>query len=327
LPIFIGEKSMLLRHAVLLLAALAMPALAQPKLIAIANFGEHPALRAAVNGFKAEVVRQGFVEGKDVAFDDQHINFDRTLIPQLLTGAQAKKPALIVAVTTPVAQSSMRVVTDKSIPIVFMSVVDPVVAKIVPSWEKGSDTHTGATLYPDFNASLAFVRQLLPGAKRLGIPYNPGEDNDTSNMKEMRATAPKYGFEIVEVGIDTAADIPQRLQSLQGKVDAVFVIQSNILQTSLPVIAATTQRIGVPAINTLDTPVRQHQFLAAYALSYERMGANAGRIAARILKGEKPAAIAPHRPGTEDYSILISRKQAAQWKIDIPPALAKNVID
>jgi putative ABC transport system substrate-binding protein len=327
LPVFTGEKTMLLRYAVLLLAALALPALAQPKLIAIANFGEHPALRAAVNGFKAEVVRQGFVEGKDVAFDDQHINFDRTLIPQLLTNAQGKKPAMIVAVTTPVAQSSIRVVTDKSIPIVFMSVVDPVVAKIVPSWDKGSDTHTGATLYPDFNASLAFVRQLLPNAKRLGIPFNPGEDNDISNMKEMRASAPKYGFDIVEVGIDAAADIPQRLQSLQGKVDAVFVIQSNVLQTSLPVIAATTQRMGVPAINTLDTPVRQQQFLAAHALSYERMGANAGRIAARILKGEKPASIPPHRPGPEDYSIVISRKQAAQWKVDVPPALAKGLID
>jgi len=317
----------MLRTLLVLLALGAGAVQAQPKLIAIANFGEHPALRAAVNGFKAEVVRQGFVEGRDVAFDDQHINFDRTLIPQLLTNAAAKKPALIVAVTTPVAQSSIRVVTDKSVPIVFMSVVDPVVAKIVPSWERGSDTHTGATLYPDFNASLAFVRQLLPNAKRLGIPYNPGEDNDISNMKEMRAAAPKHGFALVEVGIDSPNDIAQRLQSLQGKVDAVFVIQSNILQTSLPVIAAATQRMGLPAINTLDTPVRQHQFLAAHALSYERMGANAGRIAARILKGEKPAAIPPHRPGAEDYAIVISRKQLAQWKMEAPAAFAKNIID
>ncbi|HET9735335.1 MAG TPA: ABC transporter substrate-binding protein [Burkholderiales bacterium] len=317
----------MLRSLLVLLALGAGVAQAQPRLIAIANFGEHPALRAAVNGFKAEVVRQGFVEGRDIAFDDQHINFDRTLIPQLLTNAAAKKPALIVAVTTPVAQSSIRVVTDKSIPIVFMSVVDPVVAKIVPSWERGSETHTGATLYPDFDASLAFVRQLLPNAKRLGIPYNPGEDNDISNMKEMRAAAPKHGFAIAEVGIDSPNDIAQRLQSLQGKVDAVFVIQSNILQTSLPVIAAATQRMGVPAINTLDTPVRQHQFLAAHALSYERMGANAGRIAARVLKGEKPAAIPPHRPGPEDYAIVISRKQLAQWKMEAPAAFAKNVID
>ena len=312
----------MLRSLLVLLALGAGVAQAQPRLIAIANFGEHPALRAAVNGFKAEVVRQGFVEGRDIAFDDQHINFDRTLIPQLLTNAAAKKPAMIVAVTTPVAQSSIRVVTDKSIPIVFMSVVDPVVAKIVPSWERGSETHTGATLYPDFDASLAFVRQLLPNAKRLGIPYNPGEDNDISNMKEMRAAAPKHGFAIAEVGIDSPNDIAQRLQSLQGKVDAVFVIQSNILQTSLPVIAAATQRMGLPAINTLDTPVRQHQFLAAHALSYERMGANAGRIAARVLKGEKPAAIPPHRPGPQDYAIVISRKQLAQWKMEVPAALA-----
>jgi putative ABC transport system substrate-binding protein len=307
--------------------AAAATAAAQPKLIAIANFGEHPALRAAVNGFKAEVVRQGFVEGRDVAFDDQHINFDRTLIPQLLTAAQAKKPAMIVAVTTPVAQSSIRVVTDKSIPIVFMSVVDPVVAQIVPSWQAGSATHTGATLYPDFDASLAFLKKLMPNARRIGVPYNPGEDNDKTNMTEMRAIAPKHGLEVVEVGIDGPNDIAQRLQSLAGKVDAVFVIQSNVLQTSLPVIAATTQRMGIPAINTLDTPVRNHTFLAAHALSYERMGANAGRIAARILKGEKPAAIPPHRPGPDDFSTLISRKQAAQWKIDVPAALAGSVID
>ena len=166
------------------------------------------------------------------------------------------------------------------------------------------------------------MHALLPKARRLGVPFNPGEDNDVTNMKEIRDAADKHGLELVEVGVDSAADIPQRLQSLAGKVDAVFVIQSNVLQTSLPVIAATTARIGVPAINTLDTPVRQHQFLAAHALSYERMGANAARIAARILRGEKPSSIPPHRPVAEDFSLVISRKQLAQWKIDLPPALA-----
>ena len=107
----------------------------------------------------------------------------------------------------------------------------------------------------------------------------------------------------------------------------LFVIQSNLLQTSLPVIAATAQRIGVPAINTLDTPVRNGSFLAAHALSYEHMGAAAGKIAVRILNGEKPSAIAPWRPGPEDYTIVISRKQAAQWNVTVPPALASNVVD
>ena len=107
----------------------------------------------------------------------------------------------------------------------------------------------------------------------------------------------------------------------------LFIIQSNLLQTSLPVIAATAQRIGVPAINTLDTPVRNHSFLAAHALSYERMGAAAGKIAARILRGEKPSAIPPWRPGAPDYATVISRKQAEQWKVAVPPSLAASVVD
>lgn len=319
---------MLSRLLVLLASLLvAQAAAAQPKLIAIANFGEHPALRAGVNGLKAEMARSGLVEGRDVAFDDQHVNFDRTLIPQLLTAAQAKRPALIVAVTTPVAQSSIRVVTDPNIPIVFMSVVDPVVAQIVPSWQAGSARHTGATLFPNFDASLAFVKQLLPNARRIGVPFNPAEDNDKTNLTEMRAAAAKAGLEVVEVGIDSVNDISQRLQVLSGKADVLFIIQSNLLQTSLPVIAATAQRIGLPAINTLDTPVRNGSFLAAHAISYEQMGAAAGRIAVRILRGEKPAAIPPWRPGAADYSVLISRKQASQWGVTIPAALAGNVVD
>lgn len=310
-----------------LLFAFAGAAVAQPKLIAIANFGEHPALRAGIDGFKAEIRRAGLVEGKDVTYDDQHINFDRTLIPQLLTNAQSKRPALILAVTTPVAQSSIRVVTDKSIPIVFMSVVDPVVAQIVPSWQAGSATHTGATLYPDYAPSLAFVQQLLPKARRIGVPFNPGEDNDKTNLVEMRAAAAKAGLEVVEVGIDGPNDIAQRLQSLKDKVDVLFIIQSNLLQTSLPVIAATAQRIGIPAINTLDTPVKNGTFLAAHALSYEHMGAAAGKIAVRILNGEKPVAIAPWRPGPADYATVISRKQAAQWNVAVPATLSSSVID
>ena len=311
----------------LMIALLAPLAFAQPKLIAIANFGEHPALRAAVAGFKSQLTREGFVAGKDVSYDDQHINFDRSLIPQLLTNAQSKRPALIAAVTTPVAQSAIRVVTDKSIPIVFMSVVDPVVAQIVPSWQAGSATHTGATLYPNFDESLKLVKELLPDAKRIGVPYNPAEDNDKTNMTEMRAAAAKAGLQVVEVGIDSPNDIAQRLQSLNGKIDVLFVIQSNLLQTALPVIAATAQRLGVPAINTLDTPVKNHTFLAAHALSYERMGADAGRIAARVLRGEKPSAIAPHRPSAEDYTVVISRRQAEKWNVKIPSSLAGNVID
>lgn len=56
-------------------------ALAQPKKIAIASFGEHPALMETVEGFKARLSERGYVEETDVTYDFQHANFDRGLIP------------------------------------------------------------------------------------------------------------------------------------------------------------------------------------------------------------------------------------------------------
>ncbi len=73
--------------------------------------------------------------------------------------------------------------------------------------------------------------------------------------------------------------------------------------------------------------MRDGSFLAAYAVSYRQMGTAAGRIARRILDGEKPAAIAPWKPGPSDYTALVNRKQAAQWKITVPPALESALID
>ena len=53
-----GMKSAVLRCFLPWLCLVAVgAAVAQPKTIAIANFGEHPALRAGIDGFKAELAR------------------------------------------------------------------------------------------------------------------------------------------------------------------------------------------------------------------------------------------------------------------------------
>lgn len=44
----------------LLLCTLAGAVVAQPKLVAIANFGEHPALRAGIDGFKPRLSGKGW---------------------------------------------------------------------------------------------------------------------------------------------------------------------------------------------------------------------------------------------------------------------------
>lgn len=49
---------------------------------------------------------------------------------------------------------------------------------------------------------------------------------------------------------------------------------------------------------------------------------NAGHIAARILKGEDPAQIAPVKPAYADHMTVISRKSAQDFGLAIPDSLA-----
>jgi putative ABC transport system substrate-binding protein len=312
-------KSVLLAAA--FFAASLVVADAEPKLISIASFGEHPALNQVAEGFKTRMTALGYVEGTDVTYDFQHANFDRSLIPQVLQQVEAKHPALILAITTGLNQAAVRGITDKSIPIVFGAVVDPVVAGIVPDWQHGSAWSTGASMLPDFDATFVYLKQVLPEAKKIGTLFNPGEDNDATNMKLIQEAAAKAGIEVVGVPVDNANDLPQRVQSFAGQVDGIFLIQSNIVQTAVPVVAQVAQRIKLPLFNSVFAPDLADQMAGFHAISYLKNGEHAADIADRILKGEKPADIAPCVPQPEDFDSYVSPKGLAAVGLTVPDAL------
>ncbi len=297
-------------------------AVADPIKIGIANFGEHPQLNAAVAGFKKALADNGYVDGKDVVYTESHTNFDASLVPQMIAKLQAEQPKLIYTVTTPVSQIAKKALAGSGISIVFSAVTDPVAAKLVPSWEAGDEGMTGATDLQDVKAVMEFTKKLLPNAKRFGVPYNPGEANDVALVEKIKEAAPAAGFEVVEVGIDNVNDIQQRIASLAGKVDVIYGPTSNLIQPAIPAVSAAARQAGIPVVNADDNAVRDGVVPASFAVNYEQVGINAGKIAAEILKGKDPKTIAPSRPAYEDHAAMISKKAMAAFGIEIPTSLA-----
>ncbi len=286
--------------------------------IGIANFGEHPQLNASIAGFKKALADNGFVEGKDVVYTESHTNFDASLVPQMIAKLQAENPKLIYTVTTPVSQIAQKALAGSGIPIVFTAVTDPVAAKLVPSWDEGGDGITGSSDLQDVAAVMTFTKKLLPNAKRFGLPYNPGEANDVALLEKVKEAAPGAGFEVVEVGVDNVNDIQQRIASFAGKADVIYTPASNLLQPAIAAVSAAARQAGIPIVNSDDGAVRDGVVPASFAVNYEQVGENAGKIAAQILKGADPKTIAPSRPAYEDHSPLISRKVAKEFGIEIP---------
>ena len=300
----------------------AVTATAAPKVVAVTSFGEHPALQEVIDGMKASMAERGYKEGTDISFPFTHVNWERNLIPQMLTKVAAGKPDVIVTITTPVTQTAVRAIGDSGIPIVFSAVQDPVVAGVIPDWNTPTKTMTGVSNLVDMDGTLKFIKTLLPNAKRLGLPFNPGDDADNALRKRLIEFAPKHGIELVTVAVDNTNDLPQRLQTFAGKVDALYVIPSNLFQPVTSQIAALTAQMKIPTFNGLPAPVMKKEMLGSYSVNWKKIGANTAGIVEKILKGAKVSDIRPSVPTPADHASVISKSQLEKLGLTLPASLA-----
>ena len=73
-------------------------------LVAVANYGPHASLEAALAGLKQGLKGQGYIEGETVRFEILDVGFDHALIPQMINRLKAMKPDVMVTMTTPGSQ-------------------------------------------------------------------------------------------------------------------------------------------------------------------------------------------------------------------------------
>lgn len=300
---------------------LAWPAAALAQtVIGIASMGPHPALDISIAGFKEEMARQGYVEGRNTRYVYSDANFTQSLMPQMFVQIAAQRPALILTVTTPISQAALASVHDKSIPLVFSQVTDPVRAGLVQSWERGSARYAGASDLPDFDAVLAFARKLFPHARSFGTLYNPGESNDVVTNEKLQQAAARAGLKFNPVSVDTVGDIPQRAELLRGN-DFVYTASSNLVLSALPAVASVTNRLRLPILSSETEAIRSGIAAANHAVSLKSVGASSARIAVRILQGTPPSRIPVARPLATDYVTSVSRLKFSQLGLSIPVSM------
>lgn len=305
----------LIGKAIALAIAMAVtsPVAAQQKRVAIAGWGPHPTLNEAITGFKKGLAEEGFVEGKNLSFDETNVNFDASLIPQMLTRLSGGNPDLMATIATPVSVASRNALRSRKFPIVFLPIADPVHAGLVPSWERGDKLMTGSSVALDYPALLAFFKTLLPNMKKMGLLYDTGDDSSKAAVD---------GIELVRIGVDNPNELPQRVQSAVGRVDALFTVASGRIQQGMAAISATADRAKLPVITSVPQAVNQNYALAAFAVSFGQSGEAAGRIAGKILKGADPESIPAYRATAAEHRPMINAKKMEALGLTVPPALA-----
>lgn len=287
------------------------------KTIAIANLGPHATLQSIIHGFKNELSLLGYQLDKTFQIKEYHVNFDQALIPTMLQKIKGDRPSLVLALTTSVSQAAQ--VSFKDTPVIFAGVTDPIGAKIkVP----------GVSDLQDARESLKFIQWVVPGVRRIGIPYTPAEVNDLATLIKFNEAGRELGIKIVEVPIEHARDIPIRVRLFKQQVDCIYVTNSNIIQPALPAVISAANTMNVPVFNMSSEAVLNHLAIGSLAVSYEAIGKKAAQIADKVLKGLPKESVSQIYPELRDHQGFISLRALRRFGLKLPKDLKvfRNVI-
>ncbi|MGX2947607.1 ABC transporter substrate-binding protein [Frederiksenia canicola] len=314
------------RNALLItvLSALSLSTFAQDKMhnVAITAIVEHPALDTIRQGVVEELAREGFVEGKNININFQSAQGSTATAAQIARKFVGDKADIIIPITTPSAQPV--VAATRSVPIVFSGVTDPVAAKLVKSWEPTGTNVTGISDHKPIEPQLALIQTLVPNLKAVGYVYSAGEVNSTIVLDELKAAASKVNVQVVPVAVQRSADIGTAARSLNGKVQAIYISEDNAVVSAYEALHKAALESKIPVI-AADKDTVKRGALAAYAVNQYDIGVETGKIAARILRGEKAGTIATHSVSKMELSL--NQKTAQELGISLPESVVNQAKD
>ena len=206
------------------------------------------------------------------------------------------------------------------IPIVFAVANDPVGSGLVASLARPGGNVTGLSLqFTDIAGKrLEFLREIVPGLRRLGIMANIRYPGAVLESREVQAMARTLGLEIARVEIERPEDIPIVFKTLRSRAEALYVCADPLLGTHRTWINTLALAARVPTMHGNREHIEAGG-LMSYGANFTDLYRRAAHFVDKVLRGTKPANIPVEQPTKFDF--VINLKTAKTLGLEIPPML------
>jgi putative tryptophan/tyrosine transport system substrate-binding protein len=274
-----------------------------------------------VAAFHKGLSEAGYSEGQNVAIEYRWSEGHNERLPALAAELVRRQVAVIVTPGSTAATLAAKAATP-TIPIVFLSAVDPVKTGLVASLNRPGGNVTGVS---DIGVELAAKRlgllhELLPGAARFALLVNPDNPGITEAfVTEAQTAASAIGRQIEVVTASTNDDIDRAFATLVNKRADAFLVSTDALFVTRRVQLVTlAARHAVPAMY-FRREFAEAGGLMSYGSNLADQFRQNGIYAGRILKGEKPAEMPVQLP--TKFEFVVNLQTAKALGIDVPPTL------
>jgi putative ABC transport system substrate-binding protein len=270
----------------------------------------------------------GFVEGQNATIEYRFADGHTDRLPHLAAELVQRGVAVLVANTTPPAHAAKA--ATATIPIVFVTGVDPIEVGLVASFNRPGANVTGVTFLVNKLVAkrLELLCEVVPGPAPIGMLADRSNPNAEADVRDAQAAAVVLGRTLHVAMVAAESELDTAFAALvQQRVAALFIAPNANFRIWRDRLLALAARHALPTSFSSGDLVRAGG-LMSYGPDQLDAYRQAGIYAGRILKGEKPAEL-PVMQSTK-FEFVINLKTAKALGLAVPRtllALAEEVIE
>jgi putative ABC transport system substrate-binding protein len=286
--------------------------------VGVLSTGDDAEGQTRLAAFAQALKQLGWSDGRNLRIDTRYATADN--VHRHAAELAALAPDVLVAASGTATVAPLLQAT-RTVPIVFVNVIDPVGAGFVASLARPGGNATGFTVY-EYGMSgkwLELLKQIAPTVTRAAVLRDPTIVSGIGQFAAVQAVAPSLGVDLNAVDVRDADEIERAVTAFARSSNSGLIVTANALATRhRDLIIALAARHKLPAVYSA------RYFAAAgglisYGPDFVEQYRQAAGYVDRILKGEKPAEMPVQAP--TKYEIVINLKTAKSLGLTVPPSL------
>jgi putative ABC transport system substrate-binding protein len=287
-----------------------------------------PETKLRLDGFRQSLKQLGWIEGNNLDLDYRWGVGDTDAHRKNAAELVALKPDVILAHGSTIMGPLQRV--TRSIPIVFVSVADPVAGGFVASLARPGGNATGFTSfeYGQSGKWLELLKEIAPAVTRAAVIRDPEQVSGGGQIGAIQAVASSLRVDLNPIGMRDLDEIEQTIATFAARPNGGLIVTTAAwAQIHRDELVALAARHRLPAIYPYRLFVTAGG-LCCYTPDTVEQYRQAARYVDRIFKGEMPRDLPVQAP--TKYELVINLRTARVLGLDLPAqilARANEVIE
>ena len=249
--------------------------------IALVQLSQNPSFTDMQEGFIAGMQELGYDSDK-VEYLQYDAGGSISTLHHILNSLESQKVDLLVPLVTSVTQAAVSKELD--IPIIFISVTDPLEAGIMASLQSPDKNATGTCNVVPMEELFVLAKELTPHIRSVGILYDPSLPNSVITVNRAKQYLGTAGFVVAEAIVTNSSEVQSATRTLATVADAIYVpIDSTILSAISQVVDIALEK-GKPVYGSAPSMVTSGA-LASVSVSEWETGRQTAALAHQYFEG------------------------------------------